>query len=302
MIKFKQEQYMSFGEGRYRYEYAPDWAGLTDGYHEGWIPGVAVDSNDRVFIYSRSEKPLNVYDTDGNHLATWGDGVIQPNAAHGIFIDDDDNVFVTDATDHAVYKFDPAGELLMTLGTPGRPGEGEGAPFNRPTDIAVASTGDIIVSDGYGNRHVHRYTATGEYVLTWGGAGDGPGQLSISHSVRLDSEDHVWICDRENRRIQIFDLDGKFLDQWSDLLRPNTIYLDEDDGVVYVAELGGRISILDIHTRELIAAWGRATDPSETPGEFLGGPHGIWLDSKGSIYAGEVELGKEGRMHKYVRI
>ena len=131
---------MSFGEGKFTYEYAPDWAGLTDGYHEGWIPGVAVDSKDRVFIYSRSEKPLNVYDTDGNHLARWGEGVIQPNAAHGIFIDGDDHVFVTDAKDHAVYKFNPAGELLMTLGTPGRPGEGEGAPFNRPTDIAVAST------------------------------------------------------------------------------------------------------------------------------------------------------------------
>ena len=74
---------MSFGEGKFTYEYAPNWAGLTDGYHEGWIPGVAVDSKDRVFIYSRSEKPLNVYDTDGNHLARWGEGVLQPNAAHG---------------------------------------------------------------------------------------------------------------------------------------------------------------------------------------------------------------------------
>ena len=87
---------MGFGEGDYKYEYHADWAGLTNDYHEGWVPGVAVDSKDRVFIYSRSEKPLNVYDTDGNHLATWGEGIIQPNAAHGIFIDDDDNVFVTD--------------------------------------------------------------------------------------------------------------------------------------------------------------------------------------------------------------
>jgi len=293
---------MSFGEGKFTYEYAPNWAGLTDGYHEGWIPGVAVDSKDRVFIYSRSEKPLNVYDTDGNHLARWGEGVLQPNAAHGIFIDGDDNVFVTDAKDHAVYEFNPAGELVMTLGTPGTPGEGEGAPFNRPTDIAVASTGDIFVSDGYGNKHVHRFTADGEHVLTWGGAGDGPGQFSISHSVRLDKEDHIWICDRENRRIQIFDLEGKFLDKWTGLLRPNNIYLDEGDGVIYIAELGRRISIFDINTRELLASWGGGGDSSETPGEFLGGPHGICLDSKGDIYAGEVELGKEGRMHKYMRV
>jgi streptogramin lyase len=293
---------MPFGEGKYTYEYQPNWAGLTDGYHEGWIPGVAVDSKDRVFVYSRSEKPLNVYDTDGNHLATWGEGVLTPNYAHGIFIDGDDNVFVTDATDHAVYKFNSDGELLMTLGTPGQAGENQGDPFNRPTDIAVASTGNIIVSDGYGNKHVHRYTATGEHVCTWGGAGDGPGQFTISHTVRLDSEDRIWNCDRENCRIQIFDLDGKFLDEWTELLRPNNIYLDEDDGVIYIAELGRRISIFDIKTRELIASWGGDGDASETPGEFLGGPHGIWLDSKGDIYAGEVELGKEGRMHKYVKV
>jgi DNA-binding beta-propeller fold protein YncE len=293
---------MAFGEGKYTYEYHANWAGLTDDYHEGWIPGVAVDSKDRVFVYSRSENPLNVYDTDGNHLARWGEGVIQPNAAHGIFIDGDDNVFVTDAKDHAVYKFNSEGELLMTLGTPGTPGEGEGDPFNKPTDIAIASTGDIIVSDGYGNKHVHRYTADGEHVLTWGGAGSDPGQFTISHTVRLDKEDRIWNCDRENRRIQIFDLDGKFLDEWTDLLRPNNIHLDEDDGVIYIAELGRRISIFDIETRELITSWGGGGDASETPGEFLGGPHGIWLDSMGNIYAGEVELGKEGRMHKYVRV
>ena len=293
---------MPFGEGKYTYEYQPNWAGLTDGYHEGWIPGVAVDSKDRVFVYSRSEKPLNVYDTDGNHLATWGEGVLTPNYAHGIFIDGYDNVYVTDATDHAVYKFNSDGELMMTLGTPGQAGENQGDPFNRPTDIAVASTGDIIVSDGYGNKHVHRYTATGEHVCTWGGEGDGPGQFTISHTVRLDSEDRIWNCDRENCRIQIFDLDGKFLDEWTELLRPNNIYLDEDDGVIYIAELGRRISIFDIKTRELIASWGGGGDASETPGEFLGGPHGIWLDSKGDIYAGEVELGKEGRMHKYVKV
>ena len=293
---------MGFGEGKYTYDYHANWADLTDGYHEGWIPGVAVDSKDRVFIYSRSEKPLNVYDADGNHLATWGDGIIQPNAAHGIFIDNDDNVFVTDAKDHAVYKFNSDGELLMTLGTPGTPGENPGDPFNRPTDIAVASTGDIIVSDGYGNKHVHKYTADGEYVLTWGGEGSGPGEFTISHTVRLDKEDRIWNCDRENRRIQIFDLNGNFLDEWTDLLRPNNIYLDEDDGVIYIAELGRRISIFDINTRELITSWGGGGDPSETPGEFRGGPHGIWLDSKGNIYAGEVELGEEGRFHKYLRV
>jgi streptogramin lyase len=292
---------MILGGGKFTYEYQPDWAGLTDSYHEGWIPGVAVDSQDRVFVYSRSQKPLNVYATDGTHLATWGEGVLSAKCAHGIFIDSDDNVFVTDAIDHAVYKFDSDGKLLMTLGTPGSPGANEGDPFNKPTDIAVASTGDIIVSDGYGNKHVHRFTATGDHVLTWGGAGNGPGQFTISHTVRLDQQDRIWCCDRENDRIQIFDLDGKFLDQWTGLLRPNNIYLDEKEGVIYIAELGRRISIFDLKTRQMLASWGGGAEPSQTPGEFLGGPHGIWLDSHGDIYAGEVELGQEGRIHKYVR-
>ena len=292
---------MLFGQGDYTYDYHSDWAHLDSAYHEGWVPGVACDSKDRVFIYSRSEKPLNVYDRDGKHLATWGESVLTPNFAHGIFIDKNDNVFVTDATNHAIYKFSPTGELLLTLGTPGQPGTNKGDPFNRPTDIAIASNGDIIVSDGYLNNHVHRYTATGEHVCTWGGEGDGPGQFSISHTVRIDAQDRIWDCDRENCRIQIFDLDGNFLDEWTDLLRPNNIFIDNDAGVLYIAELGRRISIWNIETRELLSSWGGGGEPSDVPGEFLGGPHGIWVDSRGDIYAGEVERGDEGTMHKYIR-
>ena len=292
---------MLFGQGDYTYDYHTDWANLDSAYHEGWVPGVACDSKDRVFIYSRSEKPLNVYDRDGKHLATWGENVLTPNFAHGIFIDKKDNVLVTDATDHAIYKFSPTGELLLTLGTPGQPGTNKGDPFNRPTDIAIASNGDIIVSDGYVNHHVHRYTATGEHVCSWGGEGDGPVQFTISHTVRVDAQDRIWDCDRENCRIQIFDLDGNFLDEWTDLLRPNNIFIDNHAGVLYIAELGRRISIWNIETRELLSSWGGGAEPSEVPGEFLGGPHGIWVDSRGDIYAGEVERGDEGTMHKYIR-
>ena len=96
---------MPLGEAAHTYDYYHNWGGLTDGYHEGWIPGVACDSTDRVFVYSRSQNPLNVYDRDGVHLETWGEGVLEPSLAHGITIDRDDNVFVTDATTHCVQKF-----------------------------------------------------------------------------------------------------------------------------------------------------------------------------------------------------
>ncbi len=192
--------------------------------------------------------------------------------------------------------------MLLTLGTPGKAGAKEGDAFNRPTDIAVASNGDIVVSDGYGNHHVHRYSADGEHICTWGGEGNGPGQFSISHTVRLDAQDRIWTCDRENCRLQIFDLDGQFLDEWKGLLRPNNIFLDVKNNLIYIAELGRRISIFDLTTRDMLASWGGGGDPSERPGEFLGGPHGIWVDSRGDIYAGEVEMGEEGRLHKYVRV
>ena len=97
-------------------------------------------------------------------------------------------------------------------------------------------------------------------------------------------------------------MDGNFLDQWTGLLRPNNIHLDEDEGALYVAELGRRISIFDLKTRVAITSWGGDGGPRETPGEFFGGPHGICLDSKKNIYTGEVELGEEGRFHKYVRV
>ena len=291
---------MPLGEAAHTYDYYHNWGGLTDGYHEGWIPGVACDSTDRVFVYSRSQNPLNVYDRDGVHLETWGEGVLEPSLAHGITIDRDDNVFVTDATTHCVQKFNSSGNLVMTLGSPGVPGAHDGDPFNRPTDIALDSEGNIFVSDGYGNARIHKYSPEGDHLLSWGDRGDQPGQFSISHSVRIDKENRVWSCDRENCRLQIFDTDGNFLDQWEGLLRPNNIFIHPEDNLLYIAELGRRISIFKMD-KKLVPSWGGGGDPSETPGEFLGGPHGIWVDSRGDIYAGEVELGKEGRLHKYIR-
>jgi sugar lactone lactonase YvrE len=187
----------------------------------------------------------------------------------------------------------------MTLSTPGRPGARDGDPFNRPTDLVVTSTGELIVSDGYGNAKVHRYSADGRLLLSWGERGKGPGQFSISHSARMDRFDRVWVCDRENNRIQLFDLNGVFLGERTGLLRPNSVFFDPHADVAYVAELGRRISVWTLDG-VMLAGWGGAAQ-SERPGEFRGGPHGIWVDSLGDLYAGEVELGVEGRMHKYVR-
>jgi sugar lactone lactonase YvrE len=290
---------MQFGAGDYTYTVAEGWLKTPPGWTWGWIPAVACDSRDRVYIYSRSEHPLAVFDRDGNFLESWGEGVLVPKCAHGIYIDADDNVYCVDNVNHCIYKFDRSGHLVMTLGTPGQPAARDGDPFNKPTDLAVASTGELFVSDGYGNARVHKFSPGGELLLSWGERGGEPGQFALSHCARLDKYDRVWLCDRENNRIQIFDADGRFLEAWTGLLRPNTVFFDRREDVVYIAELTHQISIYTLD-HQLIARWGGARS-SERPGEFRGGPHGLWADSRGDLYAGEVELGVAGRVQKFVR-
>ena len=209
---------MVFGTGKYTYELAEGWGQLPEGWTWGWIPAVACDSQDRVYVYSRSEHPLVIFDRDGNFLASWGEDILED--AHGIYIDADDNVYCIEREPHCVHKFNSDGEVVMTLGTPGQPGAKDGDPFNLPTDLAIASSGELFVSDGYGNARVHKYSPDGELLLSWGEPGDAPGQFDLSHCVRVDKHDRVWVCDRNNSRIQIFDTGGNFLTEWTGLLHP----------------------------------------------------------------------------------
>ena len=286
---------MVFGMGKYTYRVAEGWGQLPEGWTYGWISAVACDSQDRVYVYSRSEHPLVIFDRDSNFQASWGEGILKD--AHGIYIDADDNVYCTERNTHCVRKFSSDGELVLTLGTPDQPSAKDGDPFNLPTDLAIASTGELFVSDGYGNARVHKYTPEGELLQSWGERGSGPGQFALSHCVRVDRQDCVWVCDRENCRIQIFDTDGRFLTEWTGLLRPDTIYFDPTDDVVYIAEVDGQVSVYTLGGKQ-VAKWGGGRQ-SEVPGEFLGGPHGIWMDSRGDLYVGEV--GVDGRLQKFIR-
>ena len=286
---------MTFGSGKYTYEVAEGWGQLPDGWAWGWIPAVACDSQDRVYVYSRSEHPLVIFDREGNFLETWGEGVLED--AHGIYIDAEDNVYCTEWLGHCVHKFNSRGELVLTLGTPHQEGENDGDPFRRPTDVAIASTGEIFVSDGYNNARVHKYSAEGEHLLSWGEWGEGPGQFQLSHCVRIDKDDRVWICDRTNCRIQIFDTDGNFLSEWTGLGHPDQNFFDPNEEIVYITELDHQVSIYTLGG-ELLTKWGGG-QPSDKPGEFSAKPHGIWVDSHGDIYVTEVQA--DGRLQKFVR-
>ena len=284
---------MVFGQGTHQYTVHENWWTLPEGWEFGWIPAVAVDSQDRVYVYSRSEHPMVVFDRDGNFIDSWGDDILKD--AHGIFIDADDNIYCTEREPHVIRKFTTDGELLMTLGTPDVPGA-DGEPFNLPTDFALGPDGEMYISDGYGNARVHKYSPDGELIKSWGQPGTGPGEFDLPHCVRVDPRNRLMVADRENNRIQFFTLDGEYIEEWGDLLQPDTIYIDDDD-LVYIAELGQRVTIMTLDG-EVVSQWGSERG-SSVPGEFMACPHGIWLDSHGDMYVGEVQA--DARLQKFVR-
>ncbi|MFN4261801.1 MAG: peptidyl-alpha-hydroxyglycine alpha-amidating lyase family protein [Gemmataceae bacterium] len=284
---------------------------LPEGIALGEAVGVAVDSQDQLYVLNRGgHQPVMVFDRAGNFIKMWGAGqFVRP---HGIFIGPDDSVYLTDDRDHTVRKYSPDGELLMTLGTRGcgsdsgvvnadyRTIQRPAPPFNLPTNLAIAPKGLLYVSDGYGNCCIHKFAADGKLLLSWGEPGDGPGQFQIPHGIGVDSVGIVVVADRENSRLQWFTPDGEYIDEWTDVARPCDVIFDEDDNI-YVAELGwqagtpdprphetgGRVSIFN-REGTLLARWGGGKNPYAAD-DFIA-PHDIWIDSRGDLYVGEVTL------------
>src|SRR5262249_21377114 len=158
------EEQTTMSASSYRYELVPDWGRLPEGWTYTQVAGVAVDSQDRVYVYNRGEHPMVVFDRDGKFLGSWGEGTLEH--AHGLFITPEDTLFLTDRYRQQVLKFTTDGKLLLSIGTHGEASRG-GKPFNHPTDAAVAPTGEIYVSDGYGNTRVHKFAADGTHLLSW---------------------------------------------------------------------------------------------------------------------------------------
>jgi hypothetical protein len=264
------------------------WGRLPDGWAFTQVAGVAVDSRDRVYVLCRGEHPIIVFGADGEFVGSRGEGVFA--RAHGAYIDGEDSLYCVDDGDHTVRKFARDGELLFTIGTEDRPAE-PGKPFNRPTDVALAPNGDLYISDGYANFRVHRYSGEGELIQSWGEPGTGPGQFNLPHGVWVRG-DRVYVADRQNGRIQVFTLGGGYVEEWPGLARPCDIYID-GEGLVFVAELMSRVSILNLKG-EVLARMGG--ERGSSPGQFVA-PHCLWKDSRGCLYVGEVLEGQ--RIQKF---
>ncbi len=289
---------VTLGTAGYTYEVVDNWAKLPDGWSFREVGGVGVDTKDNVYVFNRGEHPVMVFDRDGNFLRSWGEGVFP--RAHGLTMAPDDTMFCTDDGDHTVRKCTLDGKVLFTLGEAGKPAPFmSGDPFNRCTHVAIdPRNGDFYVSDGYGNARVHKFSPDGDLLLSWGESGTDPGQFNIVHNIATDKEGWVYVADRENHRIQVFDATGKFETQWVNMSRPCGLYIDQAAGISYVGELGSaiepnadamrlgpRISLYDTQGNLLT----RLGDQPE--GDALGrfyAPHGICIDSGGDIYVGEV--------------
>lgn len=302
---------VTLGEGAYRYRVTGEsWGRLPEGWIYREATAVAVDRADRVFVFNRGTKPMVVFDTDGNMLDSWGEGVFKN--PHGVSIDPDGNLFCVDNGDSTVRKFTPSGELLMTLGTPNKPSPPmSGRPFSAPTHVAVSpATGEIYVADGYRNAAVHRFSPDGELMQSWGESGTDPGQFNIVHNIALDRSGRVYIADRENHRIQVFSADGRYETQWVNMSRAAAICIDtrQAEDIVYIGEyfggigtnnmatrLGPRVTVMDTQGK-VLARVGIESYGTQT-GRFFS-PHGIAVDSRGDIYVAEVAHSDYGKVWK----
>jgi DNA-binding beta-propeller fold protein YncE len=252
-----------------------DWARLPEGMTwDASTTSIAADGRGQVVVLVRTAPYFRVFTREGDFVRAWGDpGLFEE--AHSVMFDGDGNLWATDSVGHVVHKFGPDGTLLMTLGTRGTPGDNSSRDlFNRPNAVAIASNGDIYVSDGYANSRVVHLRADGEFVRIVGGAsGNGPGQLQLPHGVVVDSRGRVIVGDSDNGRISVFDSEGRFVETWPFPSRGGMLITSLD--TVYVSDVeANAIQVL------------RDGAPVETIGG-LGRVHNISIDSDGVIYAAD---------------
>ncbi|MCA9215308.1 MAG: 6-bladed beta-propeller [Planctomycetales bacterium] len=290
------------------------WPQKPESYEWAAVPGIAVDGQDRVWVFTRSVPPVQVYSTDGKLIRAWGERDIE--TAHHLKIDHDGNVWIADIGLHVVRKFSPQGEVLMTVGTPGQPGNDQ-THLNKPTDVAITPDGQIFVSDGYGNNRVVHFDASGKFIKEWGQLGTGPTDFSLPHAIAIDSKGRLYVADRNNVRVLVYDQTGQLLDSWENLIVPWGFCVTQDDNIWVCgsspmgwrddpdypgAPLGcppkDQVLMRFNSNGKLQQLWTipKGVNGSEKPGD-VNWIHAMATDSKGNIYVGDI-IGK--RPQKFV--
>lgn len=301
-----------------KYELVKDWPNLPKDIMLGNPTGIGIDTNQHIFIFHRASRTwqligpmpnsyikentlLELDKNSGKLLNSWGNDLfIMP---HGLTVDAENNVWLTDVGLHQIFKFNHSGKLLLTLGETKVAGN-DHIHFNKPTDVAIAKDGSFYVSDGYGNSRIVKFSAQGKYLFEWGKRGDKPGEFDIPHGIDLDENGNVYVADRENSRIQVFDAKGKFLHQITNenfgnicavnIEKPaNRILAVDDISFLKLKHRGSDIIVVD-NNKKVISQFGRSGNYAP-----LSWYHDIVVDKEQNIYVCDI-LGNS--IQKFKRI
>jgi peptidylamidoglycolate lyase len=301
--------FAALGLAAQEYRVDPVWPKLPEGMKLGQVTAIGVDGKDRVWVFHRdNERPILCFDgRSGKLLKTIGAGLVEN--AHGLSVDPEGNLWITDLKRHQILKLDENGRVLFTLGEKGVAGW-DATHFNRPTMAAFDRNGDAYIGDGYGNSRVAKFSKDGKFLFEWGKKGTGPGEFNIPHSIAISREGNVVVCDRANARIQVFDAKGKFLEQWKspELGRPWGIAAAQD-GTYFVVDGGDeadvkgdpsvkpRSRLLKVDaTGKVLGSWGAH---GKEPGNMIWA-HDLALGRDGAVYVGEVNDGC--RIQKFIPV
>jgi peptidylamidoglycolate lyase len=289
-----------------RYELVKDWPQLPKGFLLGNPTGIGVDSNQNIFVFHRAYRRwilpcppdsiitsptiLMLDRNSGKILKQWGQNLfIMP---HGLKVDKDDNIWVTDVWLQQVFKFSHDGTLLMKIGKANVPGN-DSSHFNLPTDVAIAPDGSFYVSDGYRNSRIVKFSVSGKYLFEWGKNGNKPGEFDIPHSINLDAKGNVYVADRENSRIQVFNPEGKFLKEWDnekscklyalafDKTKMNLVAVDYQ--MNDTVPKGSDIFLFNTELNK-INQFGKSGSYNGPLSRY----HDLVIDDEGSIYVGDI--------------
>jgi len=283
------------------YRVDPRWPQTPETFESGAVPGIAVGPDNLIYVAVRAQPPIRVFRPDGSFVRAFGSEHV--DTAHHLKFDPEGYLWLADIGDHTLKRFSRDGELLEVLGTPGEQGKGS-EHFNMPTDIVVTPAGDRFIADGYGNGRIVHLDANGEFVKAWGELGVARGQFSIPHAIALDSEGRLYVADRNNVRVQIFNQDGEWLDSWESVIVPWGFAPSKDDGLWICGSTPMPWRLTDVTLGcppkdqvfmkfspegRLLQTWSvpKGEDGRERPGD-CNLVHCIAEDADGNLYVGDI--------------
>jgi sugar lactone lactonase YvrE len=269
------------------YEAVADGLSLPPGMTMGSTSGIAINSKGHIFVLHRGPGPLMEFDPSGKFIRAMGNGYF--DRPHGLRIDKEDNIWTTDVRDHIVYKMNPDGRIVNVLGVRGNAGEmhqfGHLRLFNEPNDIAFGPHGDVFVVQGHGkgDPKVVKFDKDGNFIKTWGKKGTGPGEFDIAHSIVIDAKGLLYVADRNNARIQVFDGDGKYIRESKHPGPPCGLFLSPDQTLWLAHGHAGKIMKLDLDGNVLGSTGGQGKGLGQ-----YGEAHYLAVTAQGDIYVADT--------------